>query len=414
MTKSNYITIFLFSLFFTVLLYTAILISFSIIENRSVQPSLFQYIVHELPDKYILNTLEDQHLARHIILIALPVILISIILSLVSIITLILVIIADNTLLIYRRRLNSRLKQKIDNLLIEYLVSDSQKVFNDIKKFRTNLSKKILTNRMIQLQTNVIGDTALRLRNLFIKLHLDRFAVKRFSKLLWYKTVQNIRVLSRMDITDTKNKISGYRHSPITHIKLEAMLALINLDKENTFSFLSELTHPLPEFHQLYIYDIIIRNSIKPPLFSDYVNTKNESVVLFCLKMIGAFKQDRAYKEIIHLLNDERYEVRKQTIRTLGELENKNAIPLLKALYSNEDKDNKIEIIKSISKIEFDEPDSFFMNLINEKDLNIRMEALKALFQTGNINDEELAYIEKNNPDVEMEGILKHIMDKRI
>ena len=162
------------------------------------------------------------------------------------------------------------------------------------------------------------------------------------------------------------------------------------------------------------IYDIIIRNSIKHPYFPDYLHTENESVIDFCLKMIGVFEQEEAFSGILHFLENNNYNIRSQAIKTFGELGNKDAIPFLVELYYKEDKYNRIEIIKSLSKIEDNNSGDFLMNLLYGADNHIRMEAAKALIQSGNFKEVIVNEIIEKKHDLELQSIINHIKDKRI
>jgi HEAT repeat protein len=129
--------------------------------------------------------------------------------------------------------------------------------------------------------------------------------------------------------------------------------------------------------------------------------------------MIGLFKQDVVYDKIINLLYSENYDIRKQVIKALGDLKNKNAIPLLIEIYPKEDTQNKIEILKSIAKIGVYDYKTFILDAMSNPDIGIRIEAAKILLGDSIDTEDILTLIQDKYQDKEMHDILQHVMDNR-
>jgi hypothetical protein len=414
MSKKDFLTILLFSLFFIILVYIAIIFSNSIIENKINTDSWWYYISHDLPYKYIYKFMEEPHAYSFFIIIIMPMILISILLSSISLISLIIFI------FIHRLRLHSNIRStyraeiKIENLLIDYIISGSKLSLLELKKFNSNYQKMLIANKISVLMSSIIGDSANKLRNLFIVLGLDELILKRIKKPLLYNNFHNIKIISRMNITkayqELKKQEKRYNSSDVN---IEIAIALIHLNTKNPLSFLKKINYPLTQYHQLYIYDTLIRHSIQPPNLAIYLQSKNISVVIFCLKMIGLFKQDVVYDKIINLLYSENYDIRKQVIKALGDLKNKNAIPLLIEIYPKEDTQNKIEILKSIAKIGVYDYKTFILDAMSNPDIGIRIEAAKILLGDSIDTEDILTLIQDKYQDKEMHDILQHVMDNR-
>ncbi|MFA5814882.1 MAG: SPOR domain-containing protein [Bacteroidales bacterium] len=84
-------------------------------------------------------------------------------------------------------------------------------------------------------------------------------------------------------------------------LRMEAELALIRLDIDDPFSFLDKLHQEFTSWEQLHVFEMIKRNRVSIPDFSRWLNSPNETIVLFCRRMIGAFKQDYKFGiEAVH------------------------------------------------------------------------------------------------------------------
>lgn len=70
-------------------------------------------------------------------------------------------------------------------------------------------------------------------------------------------------------------------------LRMEAKLAWIRLDIDDPLSFLDKLEHDFTPWEQLHVFEMIKRNKVTLPDFSRWLNSPNETVVLFCRRMIG-------------------------------------------------------------------------------------------------------------------------------
>lgn len=76
-------------------------------------------------------------------------------------------------------------------------------------------------------------------------------------------------------------------------VRIEAELALIQMDTDDPCSFLDKLNQEFTSWEQLHVYEMIKRNQMSPPDFSRWLTSPNQSVILFSERMILAFRQER-------------------------------------------------------------------------------------------------------------------------
>ncbi|TSA34036.1 MAG: hypothetical protein D4R64_12785 [Porphyromonadaceae bacterium] len=74
-------------------------------------------------------------------------------------------------------------------------------------------------------------------------------------------------------------------------LRIEAELAWIRFDFDDPFSFLDKLGQDFTSWEQLHVFEMIKRCEVTIPDFSKWLNSPNETVILFCKRMIRAFNQ---------------------------------------------------------------------------------------------------------------------------
>ena len=95
---------------------------------------------------------------------------------------------------------------------------------------------------------------------------------------------------------------------------------MIRLNYEDPFAFLDKLVKPFTSWEQLHVYEMINRHQITVPDFGQWLNSRNETVVVFSIRMIRAFKQSESFEKLYPLLDHRNPEIREEAIVTLGEL----------------------------------------------------------------------------------------------
>jgi HEAT repeat protein len=155
-------------------------------------------------------------------------------------------------------------------------------------------------------------------------------------------------------------------------------------------------------------------HNLPVPHFDKWLYSKNKSVVIFAIRMIDIFKQKETYPNLFWMLVNEDPEIRLHTIRVIGNLRVKEALPHLKRLYKTENYANCIAIIQAIAKI----PDESIINFLKlvidkEDDVQLQIEAAIAINNSGEIGKIALEKLLKSDYK-NYQIIIKHVLDKRI
>jgi hypothetical protein len=309
------------------------------------------------------------------------------------------------------------LSEKYQGFLVDYLFSTEnfQAIPAEIVGITTSkFNRRILIDQMIDLSINLMGEAKDKLRNLFISLKLDKDSIKKANNLKWHIKIKGFRELAFMNITDANEHIIRCLDSKNDILRMEAQLALVRLNTGDSFAFLDHLDKPFTVWEQLTVYETIMFHNLPIPQFDRWLYSKNRTVVLFALRMIDIFKQRETYPTLFWLLVNEDDEIRYLTIRTIGNLKIKEALPHLKRLYKNEIYANCLAIVQAIGKI----PDESVLNFLKlvidkEEDVQLQIEATMAINNMGIPGQQALEKLMQSDYK-NYQIIIKHVLDKRI
>ncbi len=326
-------------------------------------------------------------------------------------------------ILVNRERMDSdekrkqQLREQYQSLLVDYLFAEDSitRVPAEIAKIAASaFSRRLLIDQMIDLSVNLTGAAKDNLRTLYFKLKLDNDSLVKTYSRRWHVKVKGFRELAFMDITDANDEIIRCLHSRNDIVRMEAQMAMVRLNHDDPFGFLDHLEKPFTQWEQLSVYETIMFHNLSFPQFDRWLISKNKSVVMFALRMIEVFKQNEAYSNLFYMLVNEDAEIRHLTIKVIGNLKLKDALPHLKRLYKNETYENCLAIIRAMAKM----PDESVLNFLKlvldkEDDVQLQIEAAMAINNQGETG--ELALQKLMNSDYKnYQIIIKHVIDKRI
>jgi hypothetical protein len=318
-----------------------------------------------------------------------------------------------------RERKIKALSEKYQNLLAEYVCYDdaSSAIPEEIRKIGNDrLKRSVLISQIIRLNKNLFGVAKERLRDLFMKLNLNEDSVRYVKNPKWHIQAKGFRQLAQMNITDANNLIEDKLNSENEILSFEAQLAMVQLNHDAPFSFLGKIKKYFPLWNQLNIQILINSNNIKVPEFSGWLKSANNNVVVFALRMIRIFQQQKAFADIIPLLNHIDAEVKNNSIITLGRLGLNEASLFLKNIYSGSADKTKILILKALQNLPDESNIKFLGDALLDNDNNIKIEAAKALLCIGELGRNKLQFTrmsaQVDNADIV--SIIDRSLDKRI
>jgi HEAT repeat protein len=337
----------------------------------------------------------------------------AITLSIFMMIALLLFILVNRRRMEKEESLHQYLMEKYQSLIIDYLYGNTAPVvFKAIAS--DNYRRQVLIDQMIDVSINLKGGEGNKLLNLYKYLGLDRDSIARAYDPRWHIKIKGFRELAFMSIKDANDAIYEALNSSNEILRMEAQIALVRLSDDNHFEFLSHLTTPFSLWEQITLHELIIQHNMPAPSFQKWLNSPNNTVVMFALRMIREFKQNDSEDKVREVLSHTDPLVRTMAVQVAGDLNMRSTLEPMKHMYKTQDYNTCLEIVKSMGKM----PDLSmlgFLKLVLDKedDVQLQIEATKAIENNGEEGVKALVKLMKSeykNYNI----IIRHVLDRRI
>ncbi|MBW6479266.1 MAG: HEAT repeat domain-containing protein [Bacteroidales bacterium] len=235
-----------------------------------------------------------------------------------------------------RRRLRDRnLKQEYQEQLADFLFNDEVETI-EIKGINNKINRQLFIDELRFLHSNLYGETASKLRDLYFNMGLHKDSLRKVYSKRWHTKSKGFREVAQMDVKDANDYIAGFTNSKNPIIRVEAQVAMVKLAEEEPLGFLDNLTYEMSEWEMINIYDTLIYHQINIDSFEPWLESSNDSVVVFALRMIMLFKHVQSIPKVRQLLFHEHPVIRLAATKALKPLEPEECIPDLKLLYRDE------------------------------------------------------------------------------
>lgn len=274
--------------------------------------------------------------------------------------------------------------------------------------------KKILYRQILNFHDSFTGNTAEKLRELFLKLELDKITIKRLNSSKREIKIKGIIETAQMQLNELTPFIAKLIHSKQPEVRIEAQAAYLILNKKHSFHFLEHIKEPILAWHQLILMDLTQRINIRElPDFSTWLNSNNNSVVELCIKLIGHFQQFKATDELIKLLNHPDEHIQLLTIKVLGDFEADQAEKHLLKLYDSGSPEIKSEVIKALGRICSGKQLKFLLAEAGSNEFDIVLQSVNALSNHGNSGLDLIKHYYPNAPKMN-KAIIGQVLETAI
>lgn len=274
----------------------------------------------------------------------------------------ILAIILLCTVLLLRIRKNKKeiRKEKLKLLIIDFinnfLFDEDFDKANGLKKFKndhlkTTYDNHIAITQLLMYNNNLKGESSLLIKELFDGLDLYKFIIKDLKGRGWHKKARAIHVSSQLNIIVPEDMVLSQLNAKREETRHQTIMYLINASKNNPLAFLDKIDRPLTLWQQIGMETELRTYEGEMPDFSKWLDHKQPSVIIFCIKMIVDHNQFENILPLQKLVDHPNADIRCQAIISLRKMEIEEAIPLLIENFPKESFKIKIEIFKTIKSM---------------------------------------------------------------
>jgi len=313
----------------------------------------------------------------------------------------------------YKKKRYALLYQKYSQYTVRFLIGElPENELNELRKLRSKFHRKVMTDVLLAIDTAENVEVSGKIRKLYLEMKLNEDSGRKLRQ-SWHKKIRGIRELSHMKVKSENKFIMEFLQKPNEVLRIETQLGLIKLLPFVPFAFLDSQEKPFTVWEQINVFDLIRKKRIEIPEFHLWLDHWNDSVVMFCLDMIRILKQKEAAPKVLELISHDNDLVKGKVIKTLVDLENKEAVSKLKELFILEELPNQINIIRSIGQLRLASEMDFLLENINNQEFKLRMECCKSIALLGELGVHKLKSLAVNSDD-ELKRIVNHVLDPRI
>jgi len=289
-----------------------------------------------------------------------------------------------------RNKKEKLVQEKINLFFSEVFFSETQtEKYYDFKigSFRnsiplhTNWCKDLLIQNILDLVRNFKGGNNEKFLSVFFKLGLQDYTKNLIKSPFWFVKTKAIFFWREIRYVKGKKTILKFTDHKNPNLRSAALIAYISLQEKEPLKLLESYSYNISHVEGLNIMDIIQRRKInKPENLSSWLYFKEDSKIIFALKLVAYYNDLGSGDIVIELLNSDNYKVRNEAIKTVRELLLFSAEPDLIKAFPHEIVENQIEIIKTLSLIGSEESKMYLHYILALKNPSeIQLEAMYTL-----------------------------------
>jgi hypothetical protein len=289
--------------------------------------------------------------------------------ALVVIVVSIILFLLANAILSLQRMITAsreaRLKQAtsiVSDALIDNLIMDDKLAENDFLPYVNRINQLAVKNRLfnqvvidqiIYYHRNFTDSTERILKRLFSNLQLSERVILKLKSGSWALQAKGLREMREMKPDYPVDEyIDPILNDKNDDLRIEAQSTYLKLHKNNPFGFLTTATEELLPWHQILLYDIIINTpDLAVPDLSEFLKSKNTSVISFAIKLAAYYQQLESIPVLMTLLDHPDQQIRIDSIDVLGKLNAEEAEPPMLKKYPAEELHVQLQILQTIGEI---------------------------------------------------------------
>lgn len=308
-----------------------------------------------------------------------------------------------------KERITTEYESKYESLLIRYLYSgdeeqeispEQQVIIDELKDTATDLFKrKILIAVLLKLKNEVSGEIDESIQKLYFQTGLINYTLSQLKDKKWYIIAKVIRELKQFKVTEAHDEVIVHINHPRREVRKEMQLYMVNLFYFEGLNFLDLLETQLSEWDQIQLLEVLQRlENQNITNIKSWLDSPNDSVVIFSLKLAKTYNQFEAKKELIHLLYHINKKIRLEAIHVLSYLNAVEAKEILKINIEQRSPEEQIAFFKMMENLYETSDELFLMQYIRCTIFEIKVSALKIL-KILNTEKFNLLKFESSDPD---------------
>jgi hypothetical protein len=312
----------------------------------------------------------------------------------------------------------NNIRQQLEEWITEIALSDSSGDFpipeTFLRLFKQPEARQMMMDELVINKSNFLGNVSGNIIKLYHQLGLNVDSRLKLDHPGTHIQCQGIHELCVMEQKDQVRKVYRLTNSENNDVRIEAQTALLQWYGFKGLRFLNVVTYPITEFQQLKLLELL---RILPfeglPQLNKWLQSKNDTVVSFALKLPQHYKQVQALPVACTCLSHTNEAVRVQAVKTLATIGNASTASLLTESYPNENFTNRLNILKELPKVATDEQRDFLIGQLHEGHEHIKLATAKVLANCT-ANGMEILEAKSYNEPVPFRDIFLHVKSEAL
>lgn len=279
----------------------------------------------------------------------------------------------------------------------EEISPEQQLIIEKLKKcILEPFKRKIVIATLLKLKNEISGDLAQSIEKLYIQTGLINYTLPKLQSKKWYTLAKGIRELRQFQVKEAHDQVANHINHPKREVRKEMQLYMVNLFYFEGLDFLNVLQTPLSEWDQIQLLEVLQRfDNQKISNINSWLNSSNDSVVAFVLKLAKIYNQFEQKETLISLLDHNNKEIVIEVISVLCHLEVFEAKDVLKNTFEQRSEEEQIAIFKLLENLYEINDEPFLLDYIYHENFEIKVSALKILKA---INSYKFNFLKSSSP----------------
>ncbi|MGC4039145.1 MAG: HEAT repeat domain-containing protein [Chitinophagaceae bacterium] len=266
-------------------------------------------------------------------------------------------------------------QQELDQLLSEPEIKQKLQ-----RWLSGSYSRYILAKELVTTAKSMNGIAAKNICWFYNQATLDKDALGRLRNGEWHIKSKAIQVLAQMDQKQHIARIYRLTNDKNELVRNEARIAVVKLTGFAGLRFLDVISYPLTEWQQLcLLHELAHQKNISFTDINRWLQSANNSVVEFALRLVDTYKVYDLHDEVIKCLLHPSKDIRSKAIRALQEIHRDDTAQILVNHFEKEDEEIQLNILQSLSHTGTEAEIKFLSKTLNHYRDDFKMTAARAI-----------------------------------
>lgn len=278
----------------------------------------------------------------------------------------------------------------IETSLIEYVYNENERNESDtleaffpeiiILGLSNQLKRKIILAIMVKLKSEISGEMAKPIEELFLKTQLFEFSKNKLNSEKWHVVAIGIKTLTIFKVVSVSDLVMKHVNHKRDEVRREAQLYFVNLFAFEGLDFLNKMKVSLSEWGQIQLLSVLNKFENQKIIgVENWLKSTNISVILFVLKLCRIYNLFEFKESILTLLKHKNKEVKIEVINLLSYFQVYEAKDVLKKSYDKLSVEERMVFFEMIEKLPEKEDLPFVLKYITDNNFQIKVSALRVL-----------------------------------